>query len=67
MRSACPLLGRILSRGARFIAEPQHKKWFDPEMSSASGVPTSSRATASRPFQEPFTKKVSSAQRRCAR
>ena len=36
------------------------------EMSSASGVPTSSRATASRPFEEPFTKNVSSALRRCA-
>jgi hypothetical protein len=26
MGSACPLPGRILSRGARFNAEPQHKK-----------------------------------------
>jgi hypothetical protein len=29
---------------------------FDSEMSSASGVPTSSGATASRPFEEPFHK-----------
>jgi len=51
----------------RFIAEPQHKKWFDSELSSASGVPTSSVASAPLSFRGAVRTNLSSALCRCAR